>query len=87
MDWYHTNYSHLRVVGCPAYFPVNDGKFKLRANKTIFLGYTTGATGYMLWRPDPKSPKFVTSRDVTFDENFMLQLRKKSVADSTCSEK
>jgi len=41
--------------------------------------------GYRLWYPDPKSPKFVISRDATFDENYMLQPRKKSVVDSTYS--
>ena len=38
-----------------------------------------------MWCPDPKSPKFVISRDVTFDENYMLQLRKESVVDITGS--
>ena len=42
--------------------------------------------GYRLWFPDPKSPKFVISRDVTFDENYMLQPRKESVVDTTGSE-
>jgi len=32
-----TNYSHLRVFGCPAYFHVNDNKFELRAKKAIFF--------------------------------------------------
>jgi len=39
--------------------------------------------GYRLWCPDPKSPKFIISRDITFDENYILQLRKKSVIDIT----
>ena len=38
-----------------------------------------------MWFPDPKSPKFVISRDVTFDENYMLQPRKESVVDITGS--
>jgi len=38
--------------------------------------------GYRLWYPDPKSPKFVISRDVIFDENFTLQSRKEFVVDS-----
>ena len=44
--------------------------------RAIFLGYTTRVKGYRLWSPNPKSPKFVISRDVTFDENYMLQQRK-----------
>ena len=79
------NYSHLRVFGCPAYFHVNDGKLELREKKVIFLGYATGVKGYMLWCPDSKSPKFVINSDVTFDENYMFQLRKESVVDSTGS--
>ena len=43
--------------------------------------------GYRLWCPDPKSPKFVISRDVTFDEMSMLSSKKESsspcVTDST----
>ena len=66
------NYSHLRVFGCPAYFHVNDGKLEPRAKKVIFLGYATGVKRYRLWCPDPKSPKFVISRDITFDESYML---------------
>ena len=81
------NYSHLQVFGCPAYFHVNDGKLELRAKKAIFLGYATGVKGYRLWCPDPKSPKFVISRDITFDENYMLQPRKESVVDITVQER
>ena len=71
-----TSYSHLRVFGYPAYFHVNDGKLESRAKKDIFLGYATGVKGYRLWCPNPKSPKFVISRDITFDENYMLQPRR-----------
>jgi len=39
----------------------------------------------MLWCPDPKSPKFIISRDITFDENYMLQPRKESIVDITGS--
>ena len=37
--------------------------------------------GYRLWCHDPKSLKFIISRDITFDENYMLQPRKGSVVD------
>ena len=40
---------------------------------------------YRLWCPDLKSLKFVISMDVIFDENFILQPKKKSVVDTTCS--
>jgi len=38
-----------------------------------------------MWCPDPKSSKFVISRDVIIDKNFMLQPRKESVVNSTGS--
>ena len=38
-----------------------------------------------MWCPDPKSSKFVIRRDITFDENCMLQPRKESVVDITDS--
>ena len=38
-----------------------------------------------MWCPDPESLKFVINRDVIFDENYMLQPRKKSVVDITGS--
>jgi len=57
----------------------------LEQKKTIFLGYATGVKGYKLWCSDPKSSKFVISKDITFDENYMLQPRKESVVDITGS--
>ena len=81
------NYSHLRVFGFSVYFHVNDGKLEPRAKKAIFLGYATGVKGYRLWCSDPKSPKFIISRDVTFDEKSMLHPRKEFVIDTTGTEK
>ena len=66
------NYSHLRAFSCPAYFHVNDSKLESRTKKPIFLGYATRVKGYRLWCPNPESPKFVISRDITFDKNYML---------------
>ena len=40
--------------------------------------------GYRLFS-DPKSSKFVISRDIIFDENFILQPRKESVVNTTDS--
>jgi len=60
------------LFGCPVYFHVNDGKLEPRAKKVIFVGYAIGVNRYRLWCPYFKSPKFVTSKDITFDENFML---------------
>ena len=75
-------YSHLRLFGCSTFFHVNDDKLEPRERKDIFLGYATGIKGYRLWCSGPKSPKFVISRDVTFDKNFILQPRIESIIDS-----
>ena len=37
-----------------------------------------GVKGYRLWCSNPKSPKFIISRDVIFNETTMLHLKKES---------
>ncbi|KAH0655443.1 hypothetical protein KY285_030325 [Solanum tuberosum] len=81
------NYSALKIFGCPAYMHVNDGKLEPRAKRCIFLGYASGVKGYILWYLDPKSPKFIISRDVTFDESSMLHPRKESCSYSNTNKK
>ncbi|OMO73383.1 Integrase, catalytic core [Corchorus capsularis] len=68
--WYDkpSDYSALRIFGCPAYVHVNDGKLEPRAIKCIFLGYGTGVKGYRLWHSDSNK----VSRDVNFDESTMF---------------
>ena len=73
-----TDYSNLRVFGCPAYAHVNDGKLEPRAKKCIFLGYALGTKGYRLWCRDSKSPGLIVSRDVKFDESAILDQKKES---------
>jgi len=63
-----TDYSNLRVFGCPAYVHVNEGKLEARAKKGVFVGYPMG---YKVWCPT--SSKFLISRDVTFDEPALLK--------------
>lgn len=48
----------------------------LELKNVFFLGYGFEVKGYRLWCPNPKSPKFIISRDVTFDESAMFNLRK-----------
>ncbi|KAG8503196.1 hypothetical protein CXB51_001204 [Gossypium anomalum] len=65
-----TNYSDLKIFGCPAYAHVDNGKLEPRSIKCVFLGYKVGAKGYKLWCPENR--KVVISRDVVFDETAML---------------
>ncbi|GKV31442.1 hypothetical protein SLEP1_g40128 [Rubroshorea leprosula] len=67
-----TNYSQLRIFGYPVYAYLRDGKLEPRVVKCIFLGYAFRVKGYRLWCVQ-KSPWFLMSRDVTFDESAMLQ--------------
>jgi len=62
---------------------VNDGKLAPRPVQCMFLGYASEFKGYRMWCPDSK--KVIQSRDVTFHENAMLSLGKKSVVSSTGS--
>jgi len=80
------DYSNFKIFGCPAYMHVNEGKLEPRAKKCIFLGYASGVKGYRLWCPDSKSPKFVISRDVTFDEFSMLSSKMESSSSSGAAD-
>ena len=67
------DYIGLHIFGCPAYAHVNDGKLEPRVTKCISLGYATGVKGYRLWcTKKDRTPKFIISRDVTFDESVMF---------------
>jgi hypothetical protein len=65
------NYSKLRIFGCPTYYHVNDGKLEPRAKKGIFVGYGIRVKYYKIY--DITSGKFINNRDVTFNENALLQ--------------
>nr|GEW33082.1 hypothetical protein [Tanacetum cinerariifolium] len=66
------DYSNLRVFGCPVYVHVNEGKLVPRAVKCIFLGYGSRVKGYRVLCPDPKYRKIIHSRDVTFNEDVII---------------
>lgn len=78
--WYGTptHYSKLRYFCCPTYLYINEGKFEPRAKKGIFIGYASGVKGFMLWCTNPKSPTFVISWDVVFDEKVKLSSKRNS---------
>ena len=70
------DYSSLQMFGCPVYARVDDGKLEPRANKCIFLGYATGVKGHYIWcTEEGKTPKFIISKNVTFDESVMCNQR------------
>lgn len=58
---------------------MNDGKLKPRAIKCIFLGFKTRVKGFRLRCVEAKSPQFIISRDVKFDEHAMLRNKKKEL--------
>ncbi|KAH9669391.1 hypothetical protein KPL70_021769 [Citrus sinensis] len=68
---YAQDYDSLRIFGCPAYYHVKDGKLDPCARKTIFVEFKSGVKGFKLW--DFEDKKFVSSRDVTFDEALLMK--------------
>ena len=74
-----TDYSNLRVFGCPTYTHMNDGKLEPRAKKCTFLGYASGTKGYRLWCRDSKSLELIVSKDVKFDKFAILDQTKESI--------
>nr|GEV34498.1 hypothetical protein [Tanacetum cinerariifolium] len=60
------------VFRCPVYVHVNVIKLAPRAVKCIFFGNGSGVKGYHFWCPYPKYRKIVHSRDVTFNEDVII---------------
>jgi hypothetical protein len=80
------DYSMLRIFGCLTYVHVQSGersKLDSKSKKCICLGLESGVKGYRLW--DLVSKKKIVSRDVVFDEAYML--RKGEDEASTKSQK
>ena len=59
-------------------------KLDSKSTKCVFLGFEKGVKGYRFW--DPISKKTVTSRDVIFDEAFMLKQDEAETCDDSSHE-
>ena len=82
------DYSSLKIFGCPTYVHMQNGersKLDLKSRKCVFLGFEKSVKDYRLW--DPISKKTVTSRDVIFDETFMLKQNEAETCDDSPQEK
>ncbi|RVW85315.1 Retrovirus-related Pol polyprotein from transposon TNT 1-94 [Vitis vinifera] len=53
-----------------------DFKTPQEGNEMHISRYATGVKGYRLWCTEDRTPKFIISRDVTFDESAMFGQRK-----------
>nr|GEV91824.1 retrotransposon protein, putative, Ty1-copia subclass [Tanacetum cinerariifolium] len=62
----------FEFFGYHVYVHVNEGKLVPHAVKCIFLGYGSAVKGYRVWCPDPKYRKIIHSRDVTFNEDVII---------------
>ncbi|KAH9658981.1 hypothetical protein KPL70_023688 [Citrus sinensis] len=78
--------SNLRIFGCPAYAHIKQGKLEPRAIKGYFLGYPEGIKGFKIWTLSGKPSRILISRDVTFDEEHMLQSKVKTEIEATETE-
>ena len=67
---------------------VQSGKcFKLdsKSRKCIFLRFEKGIKGYWLW--DPISKKTITSKDIIFDEAFLLKHNEAKICNDNSQKK
>ena len=66
--------AHLRPFGCPTFVHIPAPlrrKLDPKAQHGIFVGYSDESKAYRIWIPDKY--RIVTSRDVTFDEDKIVQ--------------
>ncbi|CAA7057311.1 unnamed protein product [Microthlaspi erraticum] len=66
--------SNFRIFGCSAYMLIpSDERSKLysKSKKNIFLCFEKGVKGFKLW--DYEAKKRIFSRDVVFDEQYMVE--------------
>ena len=68
--------SHLHPFGCPTYVHIpapSRKKLDPKALTGIFVGYSDESKAFRIWIPDKS--QIVTSRDVIFDEDKIVQYR------------
>jgi len=68
------DYSTLRIFSCPMYSLVDSqkwSKLESKSKKCIFIGFTKKVKDLRLWDPEKRSA--LTSSDVIFDEESILQ--------------
>nr|GEU99515.1 retrovirus-related Pol polyprotein from transposon TNT 1-94 [Tanacetum cinerariifolium] len=66
LDYIHSDlWGHLMLR-------LEEGKLVPRAVKCIFLDYSSGVKGYRVWCLDHKYRKIIHSRDVTFNEDVII---------------
>jgi hypothetical protein len=74
--------SNLKVFGCPVFIHVPDEKRKKlnpKAVEAMMDGYVEGSTsGYQIW--DPRERKLAISRDITFEEQSIMELSESQTA-------
>ena len=46
-----TNYSNLKIFGCPTFVHVDNEKLEPRSKRCLFLGCKPGVKAYKLWDP------------------------------------
>ena len=66
-----SHFEKINRFGCVAYahLPKTESKFTKRAIRKILVGYSR--TGYILW--EPTTNRFLTSRNVTFNEKLLYK--------------
>ena len=65
---------HRKVFGCPAYALMEEAEWSRldpKSQKLIFIGYSIGMKGYLLW--DPYFQKCIISRNMIFNERSILK--------------
>ena len=65
------DYDSIRAFGCPAYYHVKNDKLDPCARKYIFVRFKYEVKCFKF--QDLEDKKFVYSRDVSFDEAYMLK--------------